>query len=223
MEIIRAGPINHILFGWKFRFFPFENTGDRKALLTPSGFDKSECNLIEKYLRPNAVFLDIGANIGTYSFAIAAKRKDVKIFAFEPTPRVFDKLSFNVNSNDLSGSINVLNVALSDRKGEMKFNTKLESLVLGEGNITVKTDTLLNVLISNNILEVGALKIDVEGAEDQILKPYFDKAPRSLWPSMIVIEHVFPDKWDWDCISFIEANGYEKIWRGKFNTVYRLI
>lgn len=105
----------------------------------------------------------------------------------------------------------------------MKFNTNLESLVLGEGNITVKTDTLLNVLNANVIKKVSALKIDVEGAEDQILKPFFENAPKSLWPRMIVIERVFPEQWKWDCISFIETNGYEKIWIGRFNTVYNLI
>lgn len=57
LKIIRPGPIDHDLFGWKFRFFPFENTGDRKALLTPNGFDKSECNLISKYLCEIVFFL----------------------------------------------------------------------------------------------------------------------------------------------------------------------
>ena len=223
LKIIRPGPIDHDLFGWKFRFFPFENTGDRKALLTPNGFDKSECNLISKYLCANGIFLDIGANIGIYSFAIASKRTDAWILSFEPTPGVFEKLSFNINSNNLSDKIKVLNLALSNKKGEMKFNTNLESLVLGEGNITVKTDTLLNVLNANVIKKVSALKIDVEGAEDQILKPFFENAPKSLWPRMIVIEHVFPEQWNWDCISFIETNGYEKIWIGRFNTVYNLI
>ena len=163
------------------------------------------------------------ANIGIYSFAIASKRTDAYILSFEPTPGVFEKLSFNINSNNLSDKIKVLNLALSNKKGEMKFNTNLESLVLGEGNITVKTDTLLNVLNANVIKKVSALKIDVEGAEDQILKPFFENAPKSLWPRMIVIERVFPEQWKWDCISFIETNGYEKIWIGKFNTVYNLI
>ena len=222
LQKIRSGPIDHTLFGWNFRFFPAENTGDRKALLTPSGFDKLECDLIIKYLAADGVFLDIGSNIGTYSFAIAAKRHDVKIVAFEPTPRAFAKLSFNVNSNNLTAPITALNIALSNKKGEMKFNTELESLVLGKGDIVVKTDTLINVLNELNITKVGALKIDVEGAEDQILQPFFEKSPKALWPAMIVIEHIFPDQWNWNCISFIEANGYEKIWRGKFNTVYKL-
>lgn len=222
LQKLKPGPIDHNLFGWMFRFFPAENTGDRKALLTPSGFDKAECDLIANHLSESGVFLDIGSNIGVYSFYVAAQRKDARIIAFEPTPRAFAKLSYNLASNNLTNRVTALNIALSNKKGKMHFNTELECLVLGDANILVNTDTLLNVLNDNGISKVEALKIDVEGAEDLILKPFFTEAPRSIWPSLIVIEHLFPNQWEWNCIKFIEENGYQTVWRGKMNTVYKM-
>jgi len=221
VQYIKQGAIDYSLYGLSFRFFPAENTGDRKALFTPNGFDRDECNLIVKHLGKDAVFLHIGSNIGAYTFNIAARRDDARILAFEPTPRVFAKLSYNLKINGLLDRVTAFNLALSDQKGEMRFNSELESLVLGEGDITVQTDTLLNIINEQDITEIGALKIDVEGAEDSILRPFFENAEKKLWPGLIVIEHAFPEQWNWDCTSFLEENGYDQIWRGGLNTVYQ--
>lgn len=222
VQKIRSGPIDYELYGWNFRFFPADNTGDRKALLTPNGFDRHECELIAEHLDPNGVFLDIGSNIGTYCFYVAAQRTDAKIIAFEPSPSVFAKLSFNLKTNNLCERISALNLALSNQTGEMTFNTAFESLVLGEPDTTVQTDTLLNIVIERRVSAISALKIDTEGAEAMILQPFFESAPKTLWPKLVVIEHLFPEKWEWSCTDFLELNGYNPIWRGKMNTVYKL-
>jgi FkbM family methyltransferase len=221
VQYIRKGAIDYSLYGQPFRFFPGENTGDRKALFTPNGFDRDECNLIVQHLGKGAVFLDIGSNIGAYTFNIAARRRDARIIAFEPMPRVYLKLSYNIKINELHDRVIAFNLALSDRKGEVNFNSELESLVLGEGDIMVQTDTLLNVLSKQNITEIGAMKIDVEGAEDSVLRPFFENADKGFWPRLIIIEHAFPEQWNWDCISFLGKNGYDQIWRGSLNTVYQ--
>ncbi len=221
LQYIKKGAVDHTLYGLKFRFFPGENAGDRKALLTPNGFDRDECDLIVKHLAQDGVFLDIGSNIGAYTFNIAARRGDARILAFEPTPRVYAKLSYNLMINELQDRVTAYNIALADKKGEMRFNSERESLVLGEGDMTVQTDTLLNVLNEQNITAIGALKIDVEGAEDSVLRPFFEAADKSLWPELVIIEHAFPEQWNWNCISFLETNGYSQIWRGGLNTVYQ--
>ena len=222
LQNIRAGAIDYELFGWDFRFFPADNTADRKALLTPKGFDRRECELIAEHLDPNGLFLDIGSNIGIYSFYVAAYRSDAIIFAFEPVPSVFNKLIFNLRINKLSDRVSVSNLALANKTGEMSFNTDLESLVLGKPDTTVPTDTLLNVITERGASAISALKIDTEGAEAMILQPFFEAAHKSIWPKIVVIEHLFPEKWEWNCIDFLEGHGYAPIWRGKMNTVYKI-
>jgi FkbM family methyltransferase len=221
LESIRSGPIDSKLYGYDFRFFPFENTGDRRALLSPNAFDNKECLLIAKYLPKNGVFLDIGANIGVYTFRISSLRPDSKIYAFEPSPKLFEKLNFNLKLNNIS-NVKAFDTAISDFKGELSFSTENESLVLGSGNIHVKADTLIDFISSENLTSIGALKIDIEGAEDKALRPFFENSPKTLWPQIIVIEHVFPAQWNWNCINFLISNGYSKLWRGKMNTVFQL-
>jgi FkbM family methyltransferase len=213
VQRLRAGPVDHDLFGLQVRFFPAENPGDRRALFTPDHFDKEERHLI---------LAAFGANIGVYSLFAGAKRPDVRTLAFEPSPWVFQKLSFNVKSNGLEKCVHPKQIALSDSEGSMPFNSKSESLVLGDADISVKTDTLLNVLNQEGITRVDAVKIDVEGAEDKVLFPFFETAPKSLWPSLVVIEHVFPGQWSRNCLQLLESSGYEKQWTGKLNTAYRL-
>lgn len=223
LQWLRPGPIDSVLFGWSFRFFPHENTGDRKALLSSNAFDPVEIALISHHLPVNGCFLDIGANIGVYSFGILSKRPDARIFAFEPSPKVFAKLAFNLALNTLEGKITALPLALSDKTGDAEFNPEHESLKLkGKSAIVVKTDTLLNVIRSHQIHSIDALKIDVEGAEDAILYPFYRDAPRQLWPKLLLIEHIMPDQWDWNCIEFLERNGYRQVWIGKMNTLYLL-
>jgi hypothetical protein len=47
---------------------------------------------------------------------------------------------------------------------------------------------LVDTLAQEQVQTIDALKIDVEGAEDSILMPFFLTAPHSLWPGFIVIE-----------------------------------
>tara|TARA_R110000787_G_scaffold253750_1_gene359123 strand:- start:7638 stop:8498 length:861 start_codon:yes stop_codon:yes gene_type:complete len=221
VQWLRAGPIDDTLVGWKFRFFPAENTGDRKAMLSPHQFDLAERDLLAQELAPNSLFLDIGSNIGVYTFSVARSRPDVRILSFEPSPRVFAKLSFNLRLNDLESRVVAHNIALSDAKGKMGFDLSLESLVLGTSDIDVPTEPLLSVLEKANVTAVGAMKIDVEGAEDKVLRPFFESAPFALWPEIIIIEAVFPEQWEWNCLNFLRTSGYDEIWRGGMNIAFR--
>ena len=52
----------------------------------------------------------------------------------------------------------------------------------------LKYRPLLEVLIQESITRIDALKIDVEGAEERILIPFFNEAEKSLWPKLLIIE-----------------------------------
>ncbi len=59
---------------------------------------------------------DVGANIGLFSLFAATAAKDVRVFAFEPMPEVFELLAENCRCHDVAGQ--ALNVALGAREGE---------------------------------------------------------------------------------------------------------
>ena len=76
---------------------------------------------LRKLVNPNLVFLDVGANVGFYTTAIAnqirAQGGSGSVVAFEPVESNYARLRDNVERNGLSAVCTLLQVALSDRAG----------------------------------------------------------------------------------------------------------
>ncbi len=77
---------------------------------------------IEKYLKEDGVFYDIGANVGAYSLVAAKAKPKAKIFSFEPSFSTFYSLCLNIYENNLSEQITPLNIALSSSSCLGTFN-----------------------------------------------------------------------------------------------------
>jgi len=71
------------------------------------------------FFSKGSILWDIGANIGLYSI-YAAKKKNCKIFAFEPSVFNLELLARNIFLNNLQESINIIPLALSNK---MKFSS----------------------------------------------------------------------------------------------------
>jgi hypothetical protein len=67
---------------------------------------------------------------------------------------------------------------------------------------------------------IDALKIDVEGAEDKVLVPFFRDAPSSLWPRLVVIEDSSAE-WSTDLFALLKEKGYAVSSRSKQNVMLR--
>jgi hypothetical protein len=76
--------------------------------------------------------------------------------------------------------------------------------------VEVTAATLLKVAQDYNLPRIDAIKLDIEGAEDFVLKSFFDTAPEHLYPKMILIENS-PKRWDFDVIGLLQSVGYRKI------------
>jgi FkbM family methyltransferase len=130
-------------------------------------------------LKEGQVFLDIGANIGFYTlFASRRVGPTGRVLAFEPDPMTFESLQRSVKRNGFDWA-RCVNVALSDREGEMPFYTvsdgSAHSLVPEiarrakrySGQVPVRV-TRLDDLAREGVLDVprvDLIKIDVEGEE----------------------------------------------------------
>jgi FkbM family methyltransferase len=76
--------------------------------------------------RHGSVFWDIGANIGTYS-CYAAKSRNCKVIAFEPSVFNLELLARNIFLNNLTQKITIMTLPLSDKLQTSKFSmTSLE-------------------------------------------------------------------------------------------------
>jgi tRNA G37 N-methylase Trm5 len=77
-------------------------------------FERKERQFLNTFLRQGDVFVDVGANIGLFSL-VAARHvgQSGKVYAFEPTANIYDRLCENVQLNQFN-NILCFQLALSD-------------------------------------------------------------------------------------------------------------
>jgi FkbM family methyltransferase len=141
-------------------------------------------NVVKK-MGKNLIIFDIGANIGDYSKEIINCGVIAeKIYAFEPHPETYRRLKDNVK--DTKGVVIPINVAMSDKKGQISLYDRSDVLngsshaslsedifleVHHQGTKEIKTnvDTISSFCVDNQLNSIDFLKIDVEGYELNVL------------------------------------------------------
>jgi FkbM family methyltransferase len=226
-------PYDVDVLGLKMRLYPSANVCEKRMLFTPQLFDRKERLYLATALPDDCVFVDIGANVGGHTLFLAAQHntKQSQFYALEPQPDIFERLKFNCALNNLT-HVNALPLAISDRDGEIclfldKTNqgeASMKHVGYGErGGETFTTQalSLLSFTEHYNIKRIDGMKIDVEGAEDIILFPFFQQAPPSLYPDVLMIENS-QGSWQKDVFALLEVRGYRAELVTKLNTIFRL-
>ncbi len=142
-------------------------------------YERNKMNLIMAWLKPGATFVDVGSNKGDFTL-LAAKvvGSDGKVLSFEPEPENCYWIRKSVEANGYE-NIALFEVALSATDGTASLYLGSKSgwhtLLPGQpnrsnGTITVMTRKLDSVLREANQARVDMIKIDVEGAELEVLK-----------------------------------------------------
>ncbi|HYG20603.1 MAG TPA: FkbM family methyltransferase [Ohtaekwangia sp.] len=138
------------------------------------------------------LIIDCGSNIGLSVLYFKSIYPDCRIMAFEPNPKAFAVLKFNVEQNNLKG-VHIFNVGLSDYTGQAKFyqsaaNTISASVFqgnYGSGHELVEMTELSN--FTNE--EVDLLKIDIEGSEINVINDLIKYNKLQLVRNMIIEYH----------------------------------
>lgn len=122
------------------------------------------------FLREDDLFIDIGANIGSYTL-LAASEVGAETISIEPIPENYTKLNSNIKLNDLSGKVKSLNIGVGSANGILKFTKSLDKV--NHVATDKETDTI-NVPIEKfddiiAIQKTTLIKIDVEGFETEVL------------------------------------------------------
>ncbi len=124
-------------------------------------------------LRKDDLFVDVGANIGSYT-VLAGAVAGANGVSFEPAPSTFEKLMINVRANQLDDKVQCLNIGLGAQPGTIAFTSDQDAInhVLTENEATehaiqVEVSTLDTVLANQS---PHVIKIDVEGYETSVLE-----------------------------------------------------
>ncbi len=130
-------------------------------------------------------FIDIGANIGEFSLALARAKGVKAVHAFEPDPRNYAQLLRNIALNGLDDAIRVWDVALGEETGEAEFFISETIKEIDAGKLNRGTSGLIqrpgrhtrsipvSVRRLDDLIDLRgesiAIKIDVEGFESSVL------------------------------------------------------
>jgi FkbM family methyltransferase len=131
--------------------------------------EPDDMGFVLHFLRRGDLFLDVGANVGSYT-VLAAGAVGATVIAVEPIAATFDDLARNIRHNHLAAEAHC--VGLSSEAGEMKFITHMTAmnrvaLPEEENASTTVPVTTLDEICSGRVPR--AIKIDVEGHEASVL------------------------------------------------------
>ena len=202
-----------------------DNLTDRKLLALPGGPDRREIAALAAHCR-GGVFVDIGANTGLYSLALAQLGAS-RVLAIEPLPQALARLRFNIAINGAEDRIAVVADAVgTEGAGRLSVDpanigraTLIANPLPGADIVPVAVRSFASILKQHNISRVAGLKIDTEGTEDSVLMPFLQGTPKASWPACLVIEHTHKTAWRNDVIAYLVDSAYRVHGRTRENTV----
>jgi FkbM family methyltransferase len=147
------------------------------VLLEQEDWFEDEIRFVRAAVEPGSHAMDIGANYGLYTLAIARAAGDAgRVLAFEPAARTADFLERSLRLNGL-GQVEVLRVGLSDHSGSAvlaldenpELNRVVESAASAEAAESITLVSLDDLAGQRALPGIAFMKIDAEGQEANIL------------------------------------------------------
>ena len=194
-----------------------------RDLRLPVGFEAAEQKLLVAFLKPGMTVLDVGAHYGLYTLLASRKvGKKGRVIAFEPSAREMRMLERHIRINRCS-NVRAEQFALGSREGVAELflclgrDTACNSLrppaVSGPTErVQVPVRTLDAYLESSRVDCVDFVKLDVEGAELDVLKGATGLLRRRPRPAMMCeLYEVRAGPWGYLCsdvYDLLEARGY---------------
>lgn len=136
-----------------------------------------EVAAFQRAIRPGAVALDIGANVGAYSLALGHwVGSGGRVFAFEPSPSAFAGLRAHVALNHLADRVTPVRSAVAGDVGATRF---IVEPTAGEGRLAAPGAPRATLLVPTTTVDAFCaargitpdfMKVDVEGAELDVLR-----------------------------------------------------
>ena len=149
--------------------------------LRGGSFERAEARFVGQFLQPGMTVLDIGAHHGFYTLLASVRvGREGRVIAFEPSPRERERLGRHIRFNKCK-NVQVEPVALGNVAGRSDFFivegysdycNSLRPPAVEEQTRTIQVDvtSLDEYLSRSRIVEVDFIKLDVEGAELDVLR-----------------------------------------------------
>ena len=178
---------------------------------------------------PGAAFYDIGANVGYFSLSVAVLFPHVNIMAFEPVEEHLRLFRQHMDLNDIH-RIQIFPMAVAGHTGKVMFSNlgkhegntyKKDSALVEEGVFSIAVDaTTVDDFVAAGNKPPSLLKIDVEGAELDVLKGA-KQTLEQYHPDILLATHdVHIAGIRQACVDFLEGMGYSLTPVGAHNKAF---
>ncbi len=163
--------------------------------------------------------LDLGANIGMFMLYLVWRSPGIRVHCFEPAAKTRSQLKAQVQANRLDRIVSVYPYAIADQAGvatlKLSGNSGHQSFFerdeVSAKEEVVETLSLQDAFDKCGVEEVNLLKIDVEGAEIEIV----ESAPTTVWKRINRVVCEYHDLFRPGCrqrvIKVLAANGFDNI------------
>lgn len=138
------------------------------------------------FLRPGDLFVDVGANIGSYT-VLASAVCGAETIAIEPDPITMGWLKKNIAANNIAETVTTVEAAVGREAGEVNFTVGLDTVnqVAGAGHQNTRK---VRVVCLDDLLagrSPAFIKLDVEGYEAEVIGGAVEALKN---PSLLAIE-----------------------------------
>lgn len=187
--------ISKTVYGFDMLINPAVDNGVESSLYYFGTYEKGTLNFIKTHLKEGQVFFDIGANIGLMSiFTSYSVGNTGKVYAFEANPETVKLLNYNIELNSISNII-VVDKAIGNNEGKIQIYNNGAGNRGGASLIKPEQETQsfeVDLIKLDNIelyatMDIGMIKIDVEGFEMDVLKG-IEKILSTSNPPKLIIE-----------------------------------
>lgn len=206
-------------------FIDGRDTGSGMNIITDGRIEPPVMKVLQRFFKPNSVFLDIGTNFGFYTMLAGSQNgPNGHVYSFEANPFLIDFIRKSAYVNGVTQRTTVINKAVSDHEGMAKFGFSFTGIgggslakgadeSAGDQLIDVPLVPIDSVLPSDVVVECA--KLDVEGNEAATLRGMRDVIARS--PNIKLVLEFFPSLLKGhgnsdDVLSILEGYGLQ-FWR----------
>ena len=130
----------------------------------------SDMAFVLHYLKPDDLFVDVGANVGSYTL-LASGAVGSRSIAFEPVPQTLARLRANCDANRLGSRVEIRPVCIGASAGTVAFSTNADTM----NSIVPNDDMCPSIQVPLRRLDAeiekapNLIKIDAEGSDDDVL------------------------------------------------------
>ena len=172
VNLLRAGPVDVQYQGASFRFYHQASATERGALFNPD-YNLEELDFLRAHVPAGGVFVDVGANVGTYALALARHvGADGKVIAIEPHPVTHVRLAFN-NTASAYTQVKLVAAAAGPADGELMIETDGENLGASHivsGETSAKAIRVPSLRLQRILDEAGASHVDALKSTSKALR-----------------------------------------------------